>query len=240
MAITEIGTFAGVAGNNFATIMTERGMYGMVTRRDQAVIIGPDGKVAQIATPQIHVGRLGVIDGQIVVDYTVFLGSLPGTEQDNPDRPWRRATTGISCGPQAGALVTGTQPAPPQGGTVSAPVDLAPLLAAVAKLAEAQDRMWTDVVGRLKAHEEADSNRTNAVARDVAALPDAVLGEVPAGDHFGLDPRAQFGNRWQELFVYALAMRQDALQVIIERFFEAARNMQAEGFDPATGQYKRG
>ncbi|MDE2621163.1 MAG: hypothetical protein KGL54_13450, partial [Sphingomonadales bacterium] len=86
----------------------------------------------------------------------------------------------------------------------------------------------------------ADSNRTNAVARDVAALPDAVLGEVPAGDHFGLDPRAQFGNRWQELFVYALAMRQDALQVIIERFFEAARNMQAEGFDPATGQYKRG
>lgn len=239
--IDEVGIFAKAGGNNFDLIATATGTFGLVVQQGKGVTILREGLQQTITfdVPQIHVGRLNVVAGELVIDYTAFLGSLPGTSTDNPDRPWRRLHTLIQCGPRVGDFVTGTTPAPAPGGTVSAPVDLGPILAKLDALATAVDALQTDLVGRLKQHDGNAENDMHGIVDLITKLPDTILGETPAGDHYGLDPRAQFGNRWQELFGYVLTERQDFWQVVTERLFEAWRNMQAEGFDPATGEYHK-
>lgn len=116
MRTEQVGTFKGAAGNNFATIATKAGVYGMILVNGVAKIIGPGVDDKGFDVPQAHIGRLGVINGELVIDYTMFLGHMPGTERDNPDRPWMRAFTGIVCGAQVGALEVAVIQTGPKGG----------------------------------------------------------------------------------------------------------------------------
>lgn len=114
----ELAVFEGVGGSNYDRIATATGVWSMVYRYNPnvAILRGPQGQRVEVATPQSHISRLGVVDGELVIEYTCFLGYIPGTQRDNPDRPLRRAYTGIVCGPLVGATESATLgPAGPQG-----------------------------------------------------------------------------------------------------------------------------
>jgi hypothetical protein len=185
------------------------------------VYVESEGRFHEFRTPGLHDWRLAARDGKIDVRYNKIAG-------DGHELVVLR--TNIECGEVAGGTATG--PAPTNGGGMTQEQ--------FDELKAMVDQMHTDVVGRLKAHDEATKDGADLAVAAVHNMPERILLFPNVEDHWGLDERARFATLIQEILAVMLT-NQAFLQVFLERLFEAAENLRKEGVDllgerPATFQ----
>jgi hypothetical protein len=222
--IENLFTFEGVGGNNYDRIDTASGVWRMAYRYNpnKAYVRGPQGQYEEFDLPQLQVGKLGVIGGELVIEYTCFLGYKPGTEQDNPDRPVRCAYTAIMCGPRVGASESAVLgPAGPQG--------------------DKGDQGDRGPQGPRGAAGEAGppgkdgGDVTEEQMQRIAYLSaEQVLLGPPAADHYGLPDYAQSGTRLQDTFTILLG-NQAVQQFLIQAIDQAVLNLKNSGYQPQGG-----
>jgi len=119
-SIEQVMTFFDTGGNRLLALATTTGIWRLGYwggRRGELIkIFDPQGREHAFRTPGAADMVMLALDGELCVEYTRFLGYLPGTERDNPDRPVMRLRTGLRCGEAVGATQTAvTGPAGPQG-----------------------------------------------------------------------------------------------------------------------------
>jgi hypothetical protein len=186
------------------------------------IYVESEGRFHEFWTPGLHDWRLAARDGKIDIRYNQIVG-------DRHELVVVR--TNIDCGEVAGGTTTG--PAPSNGGGMTQEQ--------FDELKAMVDALHTDVVGRLKAHDENQAANGGAIIQAIdTSDPARILLHPSVEDHWGLDERARFGAMIQEILAVMLT-NQAFLQVFLERLFEAAENLRKEGVDllgerPATFQ----
>jgi len=113
-------TFADYGSNQYRALATTTGIwragYWGGRRGEHIKVFDPQGRETSYHTPGAMDLALLSIDGELCVEYSRFLGYVPGTESDDPNRPIMRLRTGLRCGDAVGATQTAVVgPAGPAG-----------------------------------------------------------------------------------------------------------------------------
>lgn len=213
----QVGTFTNYGANAIRAIATETGVYRVGVKGRVLRVVGPDGREATFDAEGAQDCAPLVVDGELTIEYTRYLGYLPGTERDNPDRPIMRLSTGIRCGQPVGATQTAVIQTGPMG-PAGAP-------------GPAGARGATGPQGPAGANGR-DATVTeetiDAIARAVATYP-------AAPDHFGIEPAEARSGLWLQDAITVLLANQAVAQLFIRAIDEAAANLLASGYAPRTG-----